>query len=78
MDTNNTLKLLLDTLMSNNSLQSWSIWRDKSDMDATVVRIRFTGARDRVTGTDAVVQPVAYKRKSQAQVSRDYSRAQTH
>ena len=78
MEAHGSLRMLLDTLLEKETLNSWNIYEEKSG--AVVVRGRFSprhSASD-VDSTDANNGiNIGYKRKSPAQLARDRERART-
>ena len=79
MDNHKTLKLMMDSLFSENMLKNWSIFADNKN-GATVLKIRFTKP---VTApgeecTSSEVIPIAFKRKSVKQSLRDHDRKVKH
>ena len=81
MDKHGSLKILLDTLLDKESLNSWQIYEEKNG--SVVVRIRFAARHCKaiVTGATNITDEeniIAYKRKSSAQIRRDNERAKQH
>ena len=78
MEAHGSLRMLLDTLLEKETLNSWNIYEEKSG--AVVVRVRFSprhsasdvGSTDANNGIN-----IGYKRKSPAQLARDRERART-
>ena len=82
MDKLGCLKMLLDTLLDKETLNSWQIYEEKND-GSVVVRIRFAARHCRaiVTGATNVTDEeniIPYKRKSPAQIRWDNERAKQH
>ena len=81
MDKQGSLKMILDTLLDKETLNSWQIYEEKNG--SVVVRIRFAAryCKAIVTGATNVTDEeniIAYKRKSPAQIRRDNERAKQH
>ena len=78
MEAHGSLRMLLDTLLEKETLNSWNIYEEKSG--AVVVRVRFSPRHSvsNVSSTDANNGlNIGYKRKSPAQLARDRERART-
>ena len=81
MDKYGSLKMLLDTLLDKETLNSWQLYEEKNG--PVVVRIRFAACHCKaiVTGATNVTDEeniIAYKRKSPAQIRRENERAKQH
>ena len=75
MDKHRTLHTLVSSLFTENQLKNWTIFEEKSG--SILVKLRFTNGN--VDNSGATAQsPVAYKRKSTKQVTRDRTRAARH
>ena len=74
MDSHPTLKLIMDTLFSGNTVKNWSVFSDERCGD-TVIKIWFTKSEE---CSSEAITPVAYKRKSQKQSRRNYQRKVKH
>ena len=72
MNDHPTLKMLLSSIFSTNSLSNWSIFEDKNGQ--VNVRLRFSKHEE----SSEVEHTVSYRRKSDAQVKRDRDRAIHH
>ena len=80
MESHKTLKLIMDSLFSDNILKNCSIFADNK-CGATVLKIRFTKPEVTASGEDSTnesVTPVTYRRTSQKQSRRDYERKTKH
>ena len=76
MERHGTLNTLLDSLFTSNQLKNWTIFEEKSG--SILVKLRFTNT-DMDSNTATVTEsPIAFKRKSCKQVSRDRERAARH
>jgi hypothetical protein len=75
MELPKTLEMLLSTLTSSFKLISWNINEDYNGLVS--VKLRFRG-RDHYTPGEYGQSGMSFKRKSQSQMNRDFSRAQAH
>ena len=80
MDDHRTLKLVMESLFSGNTVKNWSVFADNK-CGSTVLKIRFTKPESGLSGEECANQtviPVAYKKKSDKQSRRDYDRKLKH
>ena len=76
MEAHGSLRMLLDTLLDKETLNSWNIYEEKSG--AVVVRIRFSPRHTASHVGLTNVQNIGYKRKSPAQMARDQERDRSY
>ena len=79
MDVHKTLKMLMDSLFTNNDVKNWTIFEEKSGN--VIMKIRFTNRTEHEQASDNIAHrpiPVSYKKKSEKQMSRDRDRMAQH
>ena len=79
MEVHKTLRMLLDSLFTNNDVKNWTIFEEKSGN--VIMKIRFTNRTEHEQASDNIAHrpiPVSYKKKSEKQMSRDRDRMAQH
>ena len=76
METNRTLKTLLDSLMDTAVLNSWQIYQGKHGK--TMVKLCFDGDNGGERNKEEVNSNAHFKRKTDSQINRDINRVKKH